>query len=112
MDYTDGPAAHPGNPDKVRLNMVFDHLPFVLIVLDIEGIVRSWNSMAEILFNIRGNEAMDRPFSELANRLDWTEVMQSVDNTFKDSGFENMHKEVRYRRNDGSSGFMDMRVLN
>jgi len=99
-------------PDREKIKSIFDNLPFVLISLDEGGLVRCWNSMAEILFNIRRPEAIGRPFRDLAARLNWTEVMQSVDSTFQNPEFDNMHKEVRYMRNDGSTGFMDLRVLN
>lgn len=105
------PGGNPSTGGEKPIG-IFDNLPFVLIALNGEGEVRCWNSMAEILFNIRRSEALGKPFKELGAQLNWTEVMQSMDSTFQDSEYADVHKEVRYTRNDGTTGFMDLRVIN
>ncbi|MFO7816979.1 MAG: PAS domain-containing sensor histidine kinase [Thermodesulfobacteriota bacterium] len=99
------------NANKIIKNL-FDNLPLVLIALDAHGEISLWNSMAEILFNVRSSDVLGKKFDQVSQQLKWTELMQSVHKNFQGTAFDNIHKEMRYTRNDGSTGFMDLRVLN
>ncbi len=95
-----------------KINSLFNNLPLVIIALDNDGRIISWNAMSEILLNVRSEDALGKTFGELSHRLNWTEVMQSVGKVFEESGYDSTHKEVRYIRNDGTTGFLDLRILN
>ena len=88
----------------------FEKLPFIIIALDQNNKVVHWNPMAENFFGLKKEEVLGQPVSTLMSRMSWKEIMGISANDFLQDRCS-LHKEIRYNRPDGSTGFIDFKII-
>ncbi|MBT8763851.1 PAS domain-containing protein [Desulfohalobiaceae bacterium Ax17] len=93
-----------------KIETYFEKLPFVIIALDERHKVMHWNLMAEKFFGLRKEEVLGQSIVGLTSRMEWKETIGiSVEDYLQNRS--NLQKEIRYSRPDGSTGFMDFKVI-
>ncbi|WP_457571586.1 PAS domain S-box protein, partial [Desulfovulcanus sp.] len=93
-----------------KIETYFEKLPFIIIALDEKNKVVHWNPVAEHFFGLRKEEVLGQSILDLTSRLGWKETMGISANDYLQDRC-NLQKEVRYNRPDGSTGFMDFKVI-
>ena len=93
-----------------RIETYFEKLPFIIIALDEKNKVVHWNAMAENFFGLSKDEVLGQSVANLMSKMGWKEIMGISANDYLQDRC-NLQKEIRYNRPDGSTGFMDFKVI-
>ena len=93
-----------------KIETYFENLPFIIIALDEKNKVVHWNAMAENFFGLSKDEVLGQSVANLMSKMGWKEIMGISANDYLQDRC-NLQKEIRYNRPDGSTGFMDFKVI-
>ena len=95
---------------QYRIETYFEKLPFIIIALNEKNKVVHWNAMAENFFGVSKDEVLGQSLANLMSKMGWKEIMGISANDYLQDRC-NLQKEIRYNRPDGSTGFMDFKVI-
>src|SRR4051812_34435347 len=88
---------HPGSPWNEQ---VLDHVDLAVIATDADGVVKTWNARAEIVYGWTRDEAVGRHISEMTVAPDSRETAEEIMATLQRG--ESWQGSFRLRRKDDS----------
>ena len=92
-----------------NLKIIQSAISLVLIAVNSNGIIFRWGETAELAFGIKSQDANGTLFKDIDISWDWKTVMNRVQ-TCTTSCRKTQPVNVRYRRTDGSDGFLLLTV--
>jgi PAS domain S-box-containing protein len=81
----------------------------ILIGISYEDKVTHWNKTAERTFGKMAGEVIGRPFLECGIEWDWAEITKGIW-TCREKGQAIQLRDVKFRRPDGSNGFLNITI--
>jgi PAS domain S-box-containing protein len=96
-------AAHAEN------ELILQTIPSAIIGLDVAERISRWNGAAERIFGLTRDQVHGRPLSECGIQLEWADLLPAM-NTCLTEGRHVALQGTRFRRSDGSDGYLDIDI--
>lgn len=105
-------AEHKQAEDELRESnrynkLILESISSILICVDFNDRITSWNRTAETIFGINATDVIGRLFSECGVQWDWGKINESV-STCRKEGQPIRVKQCSYKRPNMRNGFLNM----